>query len=767
CRSLADRLVEARGGCGAAAPEQGAPAAASGPVDAEADETVIAARREVIEHCLYGADINPLAVEMAKLSLWLVSMDPNQPFTFLDDRLVAGDSLLGIRNLAQLAVMDLDEVRGRRRHARAQVDFTSGTRELVQHLAQQREELGGIPSDTLRHLAEKREILAQVRHQSENSRLLADLVAGAELASHGDGALPAGEFLTHEMARQGWSIRRSDAPLSAAGLGRLVMEGRKGAVEEAREFAGKWLDTDSPDGGMQREPLHWPLEFPEVFARERGGFDAVIGNPPFLGGQKLTGALGEAYREYLVESLGRGRRGSADFVAYFVLRAHQLLSEAGQTGLVATNTLAQGDTREVGLDQIVADGTEIRQAVKSERWPSKSAMLEYCAVWTSVPELAPDAVRLLGVGEDATAVEGGIGASLNPRSRVSEWAERLEENAGVSFIGSYVLGLGFTLPEAEARAWIAEDERYADVLFPYVNGQDINTSPVQGTDRWVIDFGGRSEDEAKKYPRAYAKVLREVKPERAKVNRAVRRDRWWQFAERSAQLYRDLEELERCIVITRVSKVVMPVVVRTGAVLSEMTVVFASEGLGLFALLSSAPHYWWAVERASTLETRVRYTPSDVFETLVRPTPTSALRAAGTRLDAHRRELMLRRNIGLTATYNLVHDEACTDEDIAELRSIHRDIDLATAEAYGWDDLLGGERGLEHGFHPTDQGTRYTIGLVPRTEVLDRLRELNHQKYADEVALGLHTKPKRHPDMPSPRVSFESGELFAPDDTLF
>ncbi len=89
-----------------------------------------------------------------------------------------------------------------------------------------------------------------------------------------------------------------------------------------------------------------------------------MGNPPFLGGQKLTGALGTAYREYLVSAIGRGARGSADLVAYFVLRAHDVLGVGGQSGLIATKTLAQGDTREVGLDQLTADNVTIRRAVK-------------------------------------------------------------------------------------------------------------------------------------------------------------------------------------------------------------------------------------------------------------------------------------------------------------------------------------------------------------------------------------------------------------------
>lgn len=124
-------------------------------------------------------------------------------------------------------------------------------------------------------------------------------------------------------------------------------------VREARATAEDWLRAELPEGALERRPVHWPLAFPEVFSR-KGGFDAVVGNPPFLGGQKLTGAMGEAYREYLVDFLADGKRGSADLVAYFRLRAHELVNGAGQTGLIATHMLAQGDTREVGLDPLEA-----------------------------------------------------------------------------------------------------------------------------------------------------------------------------------------------------------------------------------------------------------------------------------------------------------------------------------------------------------------------------------------------------------------------------
>jgi len=135
----------------------------------------------------------------------------------------------------------------------------------------------------------------------------------------------------------------------------------------------------------------------------------------------------------------------------------------------------------------------------------------------------------------------------------------------------------------------------------------------------------------------------------------------------------------------------------------------------------------------------LRYTPSDVFETLPLPNLTAELRELGDRLDTYRRDVMLSRRSGLTKTYNLVHDPGCADLDIIELREIHRAIDAATVRAYGWDDLLGQ---LDHGFRPAGRETRYTIGPAAQREILDRLLELNHERYAEEVAKGLHDRKR-------------------------
>jgi hypothetical protein len=174
-----------------------------------------------------------------------------------------------------------------------------------------------------------------------------------------------------------------------------------------------------------------------------------------------------------------------------------------------------------------------------------------------------------------------------------------------------------------------------------------------------------------------------------------------------------------------------------------MVVVFATEDAAVLALLSSAPHYWWAKTRGSSLKTDLRYTPSDIFETFPMPELSQELRDLGTQLDIFRREVMLSRNSGLTKTYNLVFDPSCADDDIEELRRIHRDIDEATIHAYGWKERIANVGGLDHGFNKVGRETRYTIGPAAQREILDSLLELNHERYAEEVAQGLHDKKRK------------------------
>ena len=651
CRYIAQRLVEAWAAEGdAEARQQMEEVSRDGlPADVEADPLTIRARRDVIQHCLYGVDINPMAVEIAKLSLWLISMDPRKPFTFLDDRLVTGDSLLGITSLSQLEHLHLEPARGQGLIDRLLGDPVRGLRELAAEVAATRRRLADLSGDALIGVERKRHLLEQSEATTARMRLFADLLIGATLSS---ADRPTQEFHTDLVA--------------IADLCRRVTLGIPGSEEEAHTLARRWLSVELPIGASPRVPLHWPLVFPEVF--EQGGFDAVVGNQPYLGGKKLTGALGRKYRELLVRWIGHDARGNADLVAYVMLRSHQLLNDAGVAGLVATNTLAQGDTREVGLAWLIAHGTTIRRAWKSRKWPTRSTAIFVCLVNTAQRPRPAECMCELN-GEEVR----GITENLDPMSRVNGTPYRLTANREHVFMGNLVNGIGFVVTPEEAETLIQRDPKSRKVLFPYLNGEDLNSRPDCSASRFVIDFRDWPLTDAERYGPCLERVHNLVKPQRDRLPNTKRsvREAWWRYEKLAPNLRQAIKGLEHVIVIALVSKVVMPVRVPTGQVFAHKLGVYATDDLATLGLLSSAPHYWWAIARSSTMKADLNYSLTDVFETFARPVLTEELWRMGGRLDQYRRDLMVARQAGLTATYNLVHDKGCTDEDVAELRRIH------------------------------------------------------------------------------------------------
>ena len=185
------------------------------------------------------------------------------------------------------------------------------------------------------------------------------------------------------------------------------------------------------------------------------------------------------------------------------------------------------------------------------------------------------------------------------------------------------------MDQAAAQALIDPTARNAEVLFPYVNGEDLNTRPDSSGSRWIVNFFDWSEERAQQYPDCFEIIEKSVKPERQRVNDSgayvLRRplpQRYWQYADKRPALYKAIGGLSHVVAIAMVSNVVLPVRVPTGQVFSHQIDVFATDDFADLALLSSAPHYWWAITRASTIGigAGIRYTPTDVFETLPRPT---------------------------------------------------------------------------------------------------------------------------------------------------
>ena len=678
------------------------------------------ALRQVVARCLYGADINEMAVEMCKLSLWLVSLDKDKPFSFVDDKVFVGNSLLGLTDLRQLRVQHIDPAAAAERRL-FELDRTGAYARaldvdaVVNRVVRRRRELASEvdDADPARSTTTKQRLQRENEEDLEVLTRVADAVVAAGL-DPAVGAKP-GKRLNGAYGDLAVALGRA-FPADGAGDDSML-----GAVLE--RGLTPTVDTDYEHWHC----LHWPLAVPEVM--ERGGFDAIVGNPPFLGGKKISSAMGQNLREWFVYALADGTAGNADLVAYFFLRAFSLLNGRGTVGLIATNTVAQGDTREVGLDRMVDSGFTITRAIQSRSWPSQSATLEFAAVWGT-----RDAVSLRAAMICDDAPVSRISSLLEPAGRAEGRPERLAENAGAAFIGCYVLGKGFILEPEEAQEWIAADPRNADVLFPYLNGEDLNSRPDCSASRWVVDFNERVQGEARKYGLPWQHVIAEVRPERLakdvyKYPRMV--NEWWKFYNTRPAMRKAIADLDEVLVVARVSKTVMPTRIPTGSVMSEQIVVFATDSYAQQAVLSSSVHQYWAITYGSGMRNDPRYTPSDVFETFPRPEPTPELEAIGRTLDAERREIMLRRDLGLTRLYNLVNDpglEAGADPDVDRMRAIHVELDAAVAAAYGWDDL-----DLTHGFHTYRQMTRWTVAPVTRVEILDRLLEENHRRAAAEA----------------------------------
>jgi hypothetical protein len=402
--------------------------------------------------------------------------------------------------------------------------------------------------------------------------------------------------------------------------------------------------------------------------------------------------------------------------------------------------MTQGDTREVGLDQVIANGASIRAAVKSAKWPTRAVNLEYSIVWSTPMKLGEEVSRYLA-GEPVPLITSSLDAAETDAGK----PETLLANQRISFIGTYVLGMGFIMSPEEAHRLIEHDSRNSDVLSPYINGEDLNSRPDSSASRWVINFFDWPLERAEEYPECLDIVRRLVKPERERNNRANYRDRWWRHAEHRPGLYDAIKGMGRVLAIAQTSRTMMPAWILMPSIPSHTVVVFAYEESARLALLSSTFHQTWAFEYGPTMRTDPRYAPSDIFVKFPQPGVTSAMELAGETLDQVRRPLMLERNVGLTALYNLLHGSGTDDAAIERLRKVHVDIDEAVAAAYGWDDLT-----LDHGVRQTAQGQRFAVSNAVRGEILHRLLDLNHRIHNDEKASGLAASgrgPAGRPDV--------------------
>ncbi len=757
CRWLSDRLVESWSlaeeacQCVSIDGEVIAPNTAKELLPRDTESRTVVARRLIAERCLYGVDINPLGVELAKLSIWLVTLSKGRPFGFLDHNLRSGDSLLGLHRVEQLTELSMAPTgKGQLRL------FGQNIESAVREAIEMRKTLRLTSIRDVHDVEVMSQLDSNAREKLEVSERIADGFVGAVLATGGSGASYENEIAT-----------------LAAHAGQAV-GGNAQSLAALKKRANELLSTDLPADKQARRPFHWALEFPEVFKGENGGFDAVVGNPPFLGGQRITGVAGTVYRNWLVNYLAEGRKGSADLVAYFFLRVWSLLRQGGGFGLLAVNTIAEGDTRQVGLEAMVGAGAVIYAAYPNEPWPGKAAVVTsrvhmHKGEWKGSRSL---------LGRPAPFISAFL-------SNVEEWSpQQLVANKGVAFQGCITRGMGFVLTKEEAQRMLDADIRNAEVIFPYINGEDLNSDPEQKASRWVINFWDWPEERAKSYQQPWKWVEKNVKSDRNRktasgtyVCAAPLREEWWLFEGRRTGLFHAIgrggifnkhpsgwkepkRKPTRVLCLTRVSKTLAFCFVDPDQIFSDATVVFDMDSGHQFAFMQSNIHAVFAWQHSSRLKNDLRYSPTDAFETFPMPhlnaTQTQLLNDLGDKWHSMRQTEMNNSRIGLTKFYSKYHTPQGNPSKFVKFREHQIQIDLELIRAYGWDDIE-----LSHGFHkvpylPESDNIRFTIADAARIEVLRRLTELNKIRFNEEIAWSLQGVDKKSSKGPARKSSPKS-----------
>jgi hypothetical protein len=674
------------------------------------------ARRIVAERCLYGVDLNPIAVELAKLSLWLVTLSKGRPFGFLDHNLRRGDSLLGVSSLEQLTELSMapkQQTQGRL--------FGKTVRQAVEEALAIRLQLREMPIRDIRDVEAMATLDAAARAKVTTSESIADAFIGLVFVTE------SAQDLERRLATIG-----SDADRTVQGNA------------TARRSLERLADDSLREGFLYERkgvPFHWPLEFPEVFLRELPGFDAFVGNPPFLGNRLWKGTQGPSLQRIVQLVLGVAP-GKIDLSVAFHRRAAQLLRVNGGYGLLATNNIAEGSAVAVGLEQIAGHG-DFYFTRKGLPWPGSASTVVAIVCFAKGKWSGQ---RLC----DGVACDR-IGPRLEPEV-AGGWEPKPLADALFAFAGvDNSKGLAFVI--TGQHPWFERLRSERDSLLrPYVTGNDITSTALRRVERWALDIGDLSLDEvAKTWPIAHRFVVDVVKatrtPQELKSYKGLV-DRWWQFWNHRADQMRRLRKQPRFVAFAKAAKYAVCVIAPTEWVYTNQVVLVEAVRDDVHAIcLSSMFQAWlrnYSLRSLGGDNNTMRLSISEALATF--PLPVSSVSNAGLSAARMFQEALVSWSTahdgGMTDAMNAVHSRGVTDEGTRELRRLMAEIDREVALTYEWE-----TKDLAHDFHDELDAEGVSVvrhGLSPlaRDRVLAALIELNRDRYDEQQASAPTTKAR-------------------------
>ncbi len=718
--------------------------------------------KDVIKHCIYGVDKNPLAVELCKIALWLESHNPGEPLNFLDHKIKCGDSIVGLAHkeellkgipteafnrmpdddkdiCSELKKRNKQEYDAREKRKQNPIEFKNTADSEIKNVSSKIFDLSNLPETTPEEVELKKKKYLEINSGGDWWRLknLADIQVA--------------QFFIQKTGEN---------------KDKLITDKDYYELLPKKQILGNYL-YKAQEIFREKKFFHWFLEFPEIF--EKGGFDCILGNPPFLGGQRLSGTFGDSFLNWV--KFEYAPAGSCDLVTYFFRRIYELIRRNGFQALLATNTIAQGNSREGGLNIITEYKGNIVMANRSIRWPG-IATVNVSSVSLTKGEWNNNKYL------DNKIVEN-ISSFLDNNIELKS-PNPLLYNSKKAFIGSTLLGTGFLMTEKQYTDIIRINPYYKNVIYPYINGDDINSDPNQNSNRYAINFFDFTMKYCEEnYPICFDIVEKRVRPERQKLkNNSKSKNNWWLYERPRKELYDTIKDLPRVMVSAMASKYVCFAFSSPKKIYMQMVCVFVIDDFFKFSILSSTLHNEWAWKYSSTLGSgTITYSLSDCFRTFPFPNISNIkqlknIEYLGDNYYSLRKDILLYLQLGLTKTYNLFHKKELTTEniqlpsaelkiskeqaieDIQKLRELHKQMDGAVLEAYGWTDI-----NLKHDFYeveylPENDRIRYTIHPDARKEILKRLLELNHKIHEEEVAAGLWNK-KKPPAPKSKKSSFD------------
>ena len=705
CRWLSERLVESWSeaeAAGKAITAEGEVVDGIGglePLRGDAEDRVLTARRLIAERCLYGVDMNPLAVELAKLSIWLITLAKGRPFGFLDHNLRCGDSLLGIHDLDQLLYLDMAPGKGSSKKL-----FASKIDAAVERGLELRVELRSRPIRDIRDVDFMATLDENARQELEIPQLIADAMVGETLAANGT------DIDITALSVEAGSALQGDAP----------------KTEVLKRRALDTLGNAQRIGSPVRRPFHWPLEFPEVFDRENPGFDAITGNPPFLGNRLWKSMIHELMQWQAQMILGQSP-GKIDLSVVFHRRAAKLLRHNGAYGLLATTNIAEGSSIPIGLGEIVKQGM-ILFTIKTFKWPGKASVTASVICFYKGTHKGPkfaDGLECQRIGPRLEPeIEGGWEPLPVPAPLFG--FAGVDNSKGLAFV------LGPDHP------WLERlKSEQNSLLRPYVSGNDITNHALHNLQRWAPDIADRSlEQIADDWPVAHEFLLEVVKPTRTEQELKSYKglhDRWWQFWNHRADLVRRIRKNAQCVVFSKVTKHPICMLADSNWIYTNQVALIGCERPDTLAICLSSFFTEWIVARQGAkfgVGATLRLSIREAFDTF--PPPDRFVGedgiSAAQEFDELAKDWCSKKSKGLTDFTNNLGDPENIDSDIIRARRLLNNVDQVVASEFGLE-RLPEERGFYQApYIAAPNSYAYIVSPDTRVRILEHLTSLNQSQ---------------------------------------